>query len=320
MLMNTLHQRVVSTQSTHMKETILIAGGTGLVGSRLLEMIDYTKYTVHILSRKKKTDTENVNYFTWDLNKMEIEEGALNADYIINFTGAGIADARWTAARKKLLISSRVDSARLIKQGLEKSTHRPKAYISASAVGFYGDRGSEKLTEDSPVGDGFMAECCQLWEGSAQELKPLVDRLVINRIGIVLSTRGGALPKILMTKSVGVYNYFGSGSQYYSWVHIDDLCRMFLSGIADSSMSGTYNTVSPKPLTNKDFTVEIKDALGGIAALPAPKFGLRLLLGEMANVVLNSNRVYPNRLEDIKFHYDHSDLGLAVKDLVKRKV
>ena len=303
-----------------MKETILIAGGTGLVGSRLLEMIDYTKYTVNILSRKKKKDTENINYFTWDFNKMEIEEGAVQADYIINFTGAGIADARWTNARKKLLISSRVESASLIKKGLEQSGHRPKAYISASAIGYYGDRGSEKLTEESPEGKGFLANCCKQWEDSAQELNKLVDRLVINRIGLVLSTKGGALPKILITKAVGIYNYFGSGSQYYSWIHIDDLSRVFLRNIADDSMSGIYNAVAPTPLTNKEFTVDIKDSLDGLAALPAPKFGLRLLLGEMANVVLNSSRVYPERLIDDKFHYDFSDLGLATKDLVNRKI
>lgn len=303
-----------------MKETILLAGGTGLVGSRLLDQIDYSKYKVHILSRKKKPDTERINYFTWDFQKMEIEKGAVDVDYIINFTGAGIADSRWTDARKKLLISSRVDSARLIKKGLENSGHRPKAYISASAVGFYGDRGSEKLTEHSPVGEGFMADCCQQWEESAKELTPLVDRLVVNRIGIVLSTKGGALPKILMTKAVGVYNYFGSGSQYYSWIHIDDLCRVFLKNITDESMSGIYNAVAPEPLTNKDFTIKIKDTLGGLAALPAPKFGLRLLLGEMADVVLNSNRVYSTQLEKENFHYDFSDLGLAVKDLLDRKI
>ncbi len=303
-----------------MKETILIAGGTGLVGKRLLEMIDYSKYTVNILSRKKKEDTQNVNYFTWDLNKMEIEEGAVQADYIINFTGAGIADARWTNARKKLLISSRVKSAGLIKKGLEQSGYKPKAYISASAIGYYGDRGSEKLTETSLVGKGFMADCCKRWEDSAQELYEHVDRLVINRIGIVLSTNGGALPKILMTKAVGVYNYFGSGSQYYSWIHIDDLCRLFLRNIIDDSMSGVYNAVAPKPITNKEFTIGIKDSLGGIVALPAPKFGLRLLLGEMADVVLNSNRVYPERLVDGNFHYDYSDLGLAVKDLINRNI
>jgi uncharacterized protein (TIGR01777 family) len=303
-----------------MKETILIAGGTGLVGRRILEMIDYNKYTVNILSRKKKKDTENINYFTWDLNNMEIEEGAVHADYIINLTGAGIADSRWTDDRKKLLISSRVNSAELIKKKLEQSGHKPKAYISASAIGYYGDRGSEKLIESSSVGKGFLADCCKRWEDSANELYTLVDRLVINRIGIVLSTKGGALPKILMTKSVGVYNYFGSGSQYYSWIHIDDLCRIFLRNITDDSMSGIYNAVAPKPITNKEFTVGIKNALGGKVALPAPKFGLRLLLGEMADVVLNSNRVHPGRLVDDKFHYDYSDLGLATKDLVQRKI
>lgn len=303
-----------------MKETILLAGGTGLVGSRLLEMIDYSRYTVHILSRKKKADTENINYFTWDFKNMEIEDGAVNVDYIINFTGAGIADARWTDARKKLLINSRVDSSKLIKKGLEIANHKPKAYISASAVGYYGDRGSEKLTEASPVGEGFMAECCDLWEKSALELVPYTNRLIINRIGIVLSTKGGALPKILMTKAVGIYNYFGSGSQYYSWIHIDDLCSIFLKNIENESMNGVFNAVAPQPLTNKDFTVAIKDSLGGIAALPAPKFGLRLLLGEMADVVLNSNRVYPEKLEKDQFYFDYSDLGIAVKDLVERKI
>jgi len=318
--MNTLPYRKVSIQSTQMKEVILVAGGTGLVGSRLLEMIDYTKYRVNVLSRTKKSDTKNINYFTWDFKKMEIEDGAVQADYIINLTGAGIADARWTDTRKRLLISSRVESARLIKKGLEQSGHKPKAYISASAIGYFGDRGSEKLTEASSVGKGFMADCCKLWEDSAQELNKLVGRLVINRIGIVLSTKGGALPKILMTRAFGIYNYFGSGSQYYSWIHIDDLCRIFLKNIMDDSMSGIYNAVVPKPLTNKTFTVDIKEALGGIVTLPAPKFGIRLLLGEMADVVLNSNRVYPNRLADDKFHYDYSDLGLATKDLISRKV
>ena len=303
-----------------MKETILIAGGTGLVGSRLLELIDYTKYTVKILSRRKKTNTENINYYTWDFKNMTIEDGAVDADFIINFTGAGIADARWSDSRKKLLIDSRVDSAKLIRKGLETSRNQPKAYISASAVGYYGDRADEKLTESSPAGSGFLSECCELWEKSALELKPLVERLIINRIGIVLSTKGGALPKILMTKAIGLYNYFGNGQQYYSWVHIDDLCAMFLKNIEDASKNGIYNAVTPDPLTNKQFTIEIKEALGGFAALPAPKFGLRLALGEMADVVLNSNRVVPKKLLQEAFAYAHPNLGEAVKDLVARKV
>jgi len=251
---------------------------------------------------------------------MTIEDEAVHADYIINLNGAGIADERWTDDRKKLLISSRVNSAKLISQGLEKINHRPKAYISASAVGYYGDRGSEFLDEDSKPGSGFMAECCIAWEESAAILSVQVDKLIINRIGIVLSTKGGALPKILMTKAVGVYNYFGGGSQYYAWIHIDDLCRLFLRGIGTEKVEGIYNAVAPSPLTNKAFTVQIKDALNGLAALPAPKFGLRLLLGQMANVVLNSTRVISKKLSDEKFTYEFSDLQLAVKDLVDRQV
>lgn len=298
-----------------MKQKILIAGGSGLVGSRIIELIDTSKYDIRVLSRSTRTEGK-IKYYKWDFNSMTIDEEAVKVDYIINLNGAGIADKRWTNARKELLISSRVNSAKLIKSALEKTGHRPQAYLSASAIGFYGDRADEKLYEDSPVGKGFMAECCQQWEDSAAEIKPYVNRWVANRIGIVLSTKGGALPKILMTRQIGVYNYFGSGKQWYSWIHIDDLSRLFIEQIEDSSYQGIYNSVTPKPLTNKQFTLEIKDALNGNLALPAPVFGLRLMLGEMANVVLNSNRVIPKRLQDHGFSYDYPELGAAVKALV----
>lgn len=302
-----------------MKESILIAGGSGLVGSRLIELLDTSKYNIHILSRNTK-NANGVSYFKWDFDTMTIDEDAVKVDYIINLNGAGIADKRWTPSRKKLLIDSRVKSAELIKTALQNTGHRPKAYISASAVGYYGDRKNEKLDETSPVGKGFMAECCQQWEESALELLPFVDRLLINRIGIVLSTKGGALPKVLMTKQIGVYNYFGIGSQYYSWIHIDDLCRIFIHQIENESFTDIYNTVTSEPITNKQFTIEIKNALNGNVVLPAPSFGLRFLLGEMANVVLNSNRAYPKRLAESNFEFKFSDLGIAVKNLLKRGV
>ena len=302
-----------------MKESILIAGGTGLVGNRLIQLLDTNQYDIHILSRNSKS-ADGIQYHKWDFGSMTIDPNAVKVDHIINLNGAGIADKRWTDSRKKVLIESRTKSAKLIKKALEETGHKPKTYISASAVGFYGNRDDENLYEDSPVGKGFMAECCKLWEDSAQELKSHVDRLLINRIGIVLSTKGGALPKVLMTKQVGVYNYFGNGKQYYSWIHIDDLCNIFIDQIKKNYPSGIYNAVAPKPLTNKQFTIEIKDALNGNLALPAPVFGLRLLLGEMANVVLNSNRVYPKRLEEESFGFEYSDLGIAVKDLLKREI
>lgn len=306
--------------ATHRKK-ILIAGGTGLVGSRLMQMIDASQYDIHILTRKKRPSKGNISYFEWDFKSMSIDDEAVQVDYIINLTGAGIADKRWTNARKKVLIDSRVNAAALIKAALERSQHKVDAYISASAIGIYGDRADEKLTEESKIsGDDFMVDCCVQWEDAADTLVPFTNRLIKNRIGIVLSTHGGALPKILMTKMVGVYNYFGSGKQYYSWIHIDDICKVFIRQMEDSNAKGIYNVVSPKPLTNKQFTIDIKNGLGGIAALPAPVFGLRLALGEMANVVLNSNRVFPERLLSEGFEFEFDDVGVAVKDLVKDKI
>jgi len=301
-----------------MKKTILIAGGSGLVGSRFVELLDRSKYDVRILSRNSKTEISE-NIFNWNFEDMTIDKDAVKVDYIINLNGAGIADKRWTPERKKLLIESRTKSAKLIKSALEIAEHKPKAYISASAVGFYGDRKDEKLYETSSKGEGFLAECCHLWEESAIELGPFVDRLIIDRIGIVLSTKGGALPKILMTRQFGVYNYFGSGQQYYSWIHIDDLCRILLSQIENDSFVGVYNAVTPEPLTNKQFTTEIKETLNGKLIIPAPVFGLRLMLGEMANVVLNSNRVIPKRLKEQSFNFKYNELGKAVNDLIKNK-
>ena len=300
-----------------MSSTILIAGGSGLIGSRLTQLLTEAGYRVHILSRKQRPSSEQVHYFQWDFATMTIDTAAVEVDYIINLTGAGIADARWTNSRKKVLVSSRVKAAELIKQGLTESAHKPKAYISASAVGYYGDRGSEVLTERSAAGQGFMADCCVAWEDAATTMTPLVDRLVINRIGIVLSKLGGALPKIMMTRPV--FSYFGDGKQYYPWIHIDDVCRIFMDSITDSNRSGIYNAVSPTPLTNKQFTSDIKAELGGVV-VPAPVFALRLALGEMANVVLNSNNVIPERLTASGQKWQYPDLGAAVADLVERNI
>jgi len=216
------------------------------------------------------------------------------------------------------LISSRVNSAKLLHKILKDTGHRPKSFVSASAVGYYGDRGSEVLLESSLPGEsGFMVDCCVAWEESAQELASAVDRLVINRVGIVLSKKAGALPKILMTRPM--LSYFGDGRQYYPWIHIDDVCQIFISSIEDNSRKGIYNATAPASLTNKEFTEKIKAAVGGLI-IPAPTFALRLAMGEMANVVLNSNNVIPRKLLDESYSWKFSDLTAAVKDIMERKV
>lgn len=303
-----------------MKEKILIAGGSGLVGGYLTQLLK-EEYIVHILSRSKKNDEGSVRYFRWDTRAMTIDHAALAVDHIINLAGAGIADKRWTKDRKQVIIESRVASTRLIKQGLAASGHRPKSYIAASAIGYYGDRGTKILDESSEVGDGFMAETCDTWEAAARELRPLVDRWAAVRIGIVLSSLGGALPKVLMTKALGLYSYFGSGRQYYSWIHIEDLARIFKTIIEDPRFNGVYNGVAPEPATNYEFTKEVKHAVSSWGLLlPAPAFALRLVMGDMADVILNSNRVVPKQLVIDKFEFKHPDLKRAVKDIMERNV
>lgn len=300
---------------------ILIAGGTGLVGSRLQQLFPPSEYEIHILTRQKKASQGHIHFHQWDIKNGLIGDEAVKVDAIVNLTGAGIADGRWTASRKKVLIDSRVKSLQLIRKGLERTGHKPAVIVSASAIGYYGDRGNEELNEDSPAGKGFLAECCTQWENAAQELEPFAERLAIMRIGIVLSTRGGALPKILMTKAAHLLNYFGSGKQYYSWIHIDDLCNMIISAIKNEQYKGVYNAVTPHPVTNKEFTQLVGKGLDGkYLIFPAPAFGLRLALGEMADVVLNSNRVLPLALEKTDYEYSHQDLPPAIEHLMKTKI
>lgn len=305
-----------------MKTTVLIGGGSGLVGQRIIDLLPQAKYNIKVLSRSRRDDRDNVNYIHWDIKNGVIDERALDeVDYIINLTGAGIADRKWTDDRKKAIIDSRVDSTRLLIEQLKSKKHSVKAFISASAIGYYGDSGDRILTENSGPGDEFLSSTCEAWEDAVVEVQPYVDREVRLRIGIVLSTLGGALPKVLMTSSFGLYNYFGNGSQYYSWIHIDDLAHMFIHAMENDKMNGAYNAVAPEPLTNKMFTQQVKESVGGFGlVLPAPAIALRLILGEMSDVVLNSNRVIPERLNKLDYNFKYTDLKAAIKDLRQRTI
>ncbi len=296
------------------KQTILIAGGDGLVGKHLVRNMDHSKYNIIILSRKKKlSDQDGVVYAMWDTDKKMIED-IPQPDHIINLAGAGIADSRWSENRKNELIMSRVNSAETIKMYLLKHNIHPASYISASAVGYYGDRGTEILTENSKPGNEFLSECCIAWEKAAFDTGVLCGRTVILRIGIVMSSLGGALPKMLMTKRGGIFNYFGSGDQFYPWIHITDLCRLFIESIENPDFNGIYNAVAPQELTNKEMIKEIMEEgeMKGLL-LSAPEFMLRLVLGEMGNVVLNSNRVNADKLLQAGFNFNFIKAGEAVQ-------
>ena len=303
-------------------QTVLIAGGTGLLGNRLSHLLREKNYRVIHLSRKENLNAEFPAY-RWDLSKKTIDETAISqADYIINLAGAGVADARWTKARKKLIIDSRVDSTALLKSYIEQKKPPAKAYLSASAIGYYGNRGDQLLKESDPPGErGFLPKSVKAWENAIREVSDTGIRTVAFRIGIVLSTRGGALEKMLLPFNFFNGAYFGDGSMWYSWIHIEDMACMFIEAIENERLRGFYNGVAPNPATNKEIIYACKKALGKPALiLPAPAIALRTAMGEMADMILDSARVSAEKIEQAGFIFKFPELLPAIKDLLERKI
>ncbi len=302
--------------------TILIAGGTGLLGTRLSKLLRERNYHVLHLSRKRNLSAEYPAY-QWDLDKKLIEVEALEqTDFIINLAGAAVADARWTPARKKLIIESRVNSTLLFKSFIEEKRTPAKAFISASAIGYYGNRGEQLLKENDPSGAiGFLPKSVVAWEKSIDAVADTGIRTVAFRIGIVLSTKGGALQKMLLPFRFFNGTYFGNGSMFYSWIHIDDMARMFVEAIENEQYSGYYNGVAPAPATNKKIVLNCKEALGKPAILTsAPAFLLRAVMGEMADMILDSTRVSAEKVQSMGFQFQFPELLPAIKDLLERKM
>jgi uncharacterized protein (TIGR01777 family) len=301
-----------------LKKNMVIAGGSGLVGRHFVSGIDLQQYNVYVLTRTKKPVKAGINYIVWDPSKLYIDPFLPDADIIINLAGEGIADQRWTSNRKIQLLESRTQSAKTLVHWIKTKHFRPSLCISASAVGYYGHRGDELLTESSSPGNEFMSDICLQWEKANCELKELTDRFVLLRIGIVLSKYGGALPKLMMTKNFGFLAYFGDGRQYYPWIHIRDLSGIMTEIIRNNSMSGVFNAVAPQEISNKECMVSVQQKLKNIfLILPVPSVFLKVALGSMSKVVLNSNRVIPQRLLEAGFRFLFTDFGLAVKDVTE---
>lgn len=299
--------------------TVLLAGGSGLIGQRLSVLLEKKGYHVIFLSRKKKSDDR---FFQWNVKKKTIDSAAIEkADFVINLAGAGIVDKRWTESRKKVLIESRTQTAALLKDSFEK-IKKPKAYLSASAIGFYGNRGDEWLTESSdPQPEDFLSECTMAWENAAKSIAMSEIRTAIFRIGIVLSMNGGALPEMILPMKFGARVSFGNGKAYYPWIHIDDVCHMFIWALENEKANGIYNAVAPKPLIIKDLAKEIQEARGGFALpIPAPSFALKLVMGEMADMLLNSARVSAEKILASGYKFKFPDIQPALKNILKDKV
>jgi len=304
--------------------TVLITGGTGMVGKHLIELLVLFGYDVIILSREKVVARRHasISYATWDINNGTIETSAIEkADYIVHLAGAGVADKRWTTARKKEIVDSRVKSSETLVKCLTTIPNHVKAVISASAIGWYGaDTPKSRVDgfkEEAPADAHFLGDTCKQWEDSILPVEKLGIRLVRLRIGIVLSKTGGALIEFKKPLNTGVAAILGKGSQIISWIHVEDLCRMMLFALEHNHLNGAYNAVSPQPVTNKALTLTLAKLIKGkrFMAINVPSFILKIMLGEMSVEVLKSATVSNEKITHAGFKYQFATIDKALQDL-----
>ena len=305
-----------------MRQTVLITGGTGMVGKALTNALVKKGYKVIILTRNAggKRQQEHVHYATWDVTKQQIDIAALQtADYIIHLAGAGVVEKKWTVAYKKEIQDSRTESSKLIIDALKNNENKVKAIISASAIGWYGadTEPVKPFTEDAAADISFLGATCKLWEESIEPVIGLGKRLVKFRIGIVLSNDGGALAEFKKPIQFGVAAILGNGKQMVSWVHINDLCKLFISGIENENLSGSYNAVAPNPVSNKTLTISLAKAMKGKFYIPmhVPSFVLKIMLGQRSIEVLKSTTVSCKKILDTGFEFTFKTIEAALEDL-----
>jgi uncharacterized protein len=299
-------------------KTILITGASGLIGKHLTSLLIRKGYRVIHLSRKA-SQQDGIETFVWNVHKKTIDETAVyQADYIIHLAGAGIADKKWTEERKKEIISSRTDSTHLLFESLKRNNKKLNAFISASAIGYYGAVTREKVfTEDDPAENDFMGTCCRLWEESVDRISSLGIRTVKIRVGIVLANDGGALPKMVTPVKFGIGSGLGTGKQYTPWIHIDDICNIFLMAIENESMKGVYNGVAPEPVTNNELMKLIAKRLRRPYFLPnIPVLLLKLIFGEMTAMFLEGSRVSSEKIKKAGYTFKFRKTEDALKNLL----
>jgi uncharacterized protein (TIGR01777 family) len=301
---------------------ILVSGSTGLVGMALVSALARDGHTVCRLVRPQSTvsmETKDGFNVAWNPATGELGGAGVGPDAVVNLAGASIGDGRWSAARKEVLRSSRVESTRALVNALGKMNARPRVLVSASAIGIYGNRGDELLTEESKVGGDFLAGLTHEWEAEAMKAEALGIRVVLARFGVILARHGGALAKTMLPFKFGAGGRLGPGQQWMSWVMLDDVVGILRMAIENASMRGAVNVVAPQPVRNAEFTRVLAKTLHRPALFPAPAFALRLALGEMADaLLLSSQRVIPGELEKIGYHFLHVDLSSALSSMLTK--
>ncbi len=309
---------------------VLISGGTGLIGTNLTRHLTEQNYEVIILSRERGRTSGNrkVSYAYWDTKKGEIDIDAIKkADHIIHLAGAGVMDKRWTEEFKKRIVDSRTKSSELLIKALRENGHHVNSFISASAIGWYGADPQPLVHKDGFIEtdaadtNSFLGETCVLWEASVEPVKDIGIRLVKLRTGVVLSNEGGAYKEFKMPSKFGIAGIIGNGKQIISWIHIDDISRMYIELMENEYASGSYNGVAPGPISNKTMMLQIAEALKGKFFIPmhVPEFLLKLALGKQSTEILKSTTVSDKKIKGLGFTFLYPTIEAAVEALAAEK-
>lgn len=297
---------------------VVVTGATGFVGQVIVKQLLSAGDEVIVLTRNVAkaaiTLGSSCKYFQWDdVNALPPVEAFAGADGVINLMGESISQ-RWDESTKKRMYNSRINGTRRLVEAIEKLTNKPKVFISTSAIGIYGNRGPEDINEESKVADTFLGKLCQDWENEANKARNYGAKVVIIRTGIVLGRGGGALAKMLPIFKLGVGGPVGSGNQYMSWIHIEDLASMYVEALKNNSVKGVLNGTAPYPATNKEFSKMMGKVLRRPAFLPAPEFAIKIALGEMSQIVLEGQKVLPVKFKEMNFRYRYPTLEMALKE------
>lgn len=295
---------------------VLISGATGLVGTALSQSLRSDGHTVSRLVRPNVS--ANPGDVRWNPLVAMVDTSALeNFDAVVNLSGAGIGDHRWTDKRKLVLRSSRIDSTRILVDAIAHLRNKPAVFVSASAVGYYGNCGDTVLTESMPYGQDFLGLLARSWEGEAHRAEPLGIRTVIARFGIILAKQGASLPRMVIPVKLGLGGRYGNGRQWISWISLDDVVRILRRAIDDANWKGPINVSAPSPVQNKDFVRTLATVLHRPAFVPAPAFALRIILGEMADaLLLSSQRAKPEFLLNAGYAFRHENLEDALRQIL----
>jgi len=302
----------------------IITGGTGLIGRALLESLIADGHKVTVLSRSPQKHQgampAGAEMARWDGKSAEgwghLADGA---DAIVNLAGEGIADGRWSEERKRRILQSRVDAGKAVVEAIRQAKVKPKVLIQSSAVGYYGASDDTPRPEASGPGSDYLSQVCFTWEASTAEVEKMGVRRAVIRTGVVLSTKGGAFPKLMLPFQFFAGGPLGSGKQYFPWIHIDDEVRAIRFLMENENARGPFNLAAPQPPTNKEFAQKLGKAMGRPAFMPAPAIAFKILFGEMSTVLLDGQRAIPQALEKAGFSFAYPEPVVAIKDILQKK-